>query len=275
MNQQLGHFFFGYNELHIDTRKIMGTEYKILENENLNRIQQILIPQDSENDTFTIPPSSSSSKSSSITNTTSSTEFIPHIFYTLYQIQKDPNNSNNQLENKTGLIRHRLRNCKNLIKENDNSIELLSKSTEEWEQFITNRENELQIKKNVLLNLRGKISDILTRSNYVPKKEESKLEEKQYESNTENEENHVKIENSTENKEDRYDEVAIDDSHTDEETKPEVTSEIAKDNEIDIDTKSNDTSAANNLPANNELAQQFSTLTKDDENDLDDFDMEL
>ena len=274
----------------------MGTEYKFLQNENLHRIQEILIPQDSENDTFTIPPSSSSSKSSSIANTKSSTEFIPHIFYTLYQIQKDPNNSNNQLENKPGLIRHRLRNCKNLIKENDDSIELLSKSTEEWEQFISNRENELQIKKNVLLNVRSKISEILTKNDYVRKEEtndENSENHVKIEDSTQDDEGHAKTEDSTQNGENKDNEFVIDETNVNEamipeETsvttnennlKAEETSETVNQNQIKLDTITNDnnnnSSAVNNLPVDTETTQQSSSLTENDENELDDFDMEL
>lgn len=286
----------------------MGAEYKILQNENLHRIQEILIPQDSENDTFTIPPSSSSSKSSSIANTTSSTEFIPHIFYTLYQIQKDPNNSNNQLENKTGLIRHRLRNCKNLIKENDDSIELLSKSTEEWDQFINNRENELQIKKNVLLNIRSKISEILTKNDYVRKEETEDGNGENHvkiEDSTQDDENHAKIEDSTQDKENH---TKMEDSAQEEENKDnkfttgetnvneelkheeisgtnnennpksEEASETVDENHIKLDSTTNDnnsSAAVNDLPANTKPTQQPGTLTENDENELDDFDMEL
>lgn len=148
------------------------------------------MPSKAETGTTGVPPPSSSSTSSSTQPIGSSTEFIPNIFYTLYQIQKDPNKSNNQLEMKTGFIRHRLRTCKSLIKDNEKTFELLSKSTEEWDQFICNRENELQIKKNVLLDLRAKISKTLTDSDYKPehKKEESIEEETA---------NHSPIENST------------------------------------------------------------------------------
>lgn len=80
------------------------------------------------------------------------TEFIPHLFYALYQVRKDPSNSN-QLETSTGFIKHRLKNCKNLIATNEDCRSLLSKSVEEWQQDIRNKEKELEVKRKMLDDL--------------------------------------------------------------------------------------------------------------------------
>ncbi|SMN21570.1 similar to Saccharomyces cerevisiae YNR010W CSE2 Subunit of the RNA polymerase II mediator complex [Maudiozyma saulgeensis] len=277
----------------------MSGSYKVLQNEDLSRIQEILIPPKSENETFTIPPGSSSSKSSSTQSTVATTEFIPHIFYTLYQIQKDPNRSNNQLETKTGLIRHRLRNCKTLIRESDSSLELLSKSTNEWEQFITNRENELQIKKNVLLDLRSKISEILTNCNYEPDSEETDpvtegKEEQQGELQQENKveeseqgvkeegEQSVKEENVQDNNEEEKS-VNLKKNETEKINSPEQINEhqetvVETDNKSDKnnnnDDNSNPETATAELP-NDDNEIQSTSVADDDNAILDDIEMEM
>ena len=81
-----------------------------------------------------------------------------------------------------------------------------------------------------------------------------------------------------ENEEDKDNEVAIEDTPTGEETKTETTSDTTKENDNDLDATNddnNDTSAPIDLPTETDPAEQFSTLTKDVENELDDFDMVL
>lgn len=104
----------------------------MLQNEGLRQVHDILMPHDDQ--------------------TTQSSEFIPHLFYSLYQIRKDPSNSN-QLETSTGFIKHRLKNCKNLIATNEECRKLLSKSVEEWQQEIHNKEKELEVKHKMLDDL--------------------------------------------------------------------------------------------------------------------------
>lgn len=146
----------------------MSSSTAELQNEDLHKIRDILVPSKPGTEPLLVPPGSESSRSSGGISTNANTEFIPHIFYTLYKIQKDPNNSSNQLENKTGVIKHRLRSCKTLIKDSNSVVELLGKSPEEWEQFIASRDRELQLKKNVLLDLQRKIADVLESSGYTP-----------------------------------------------------------------------------------------------------------
>ncbi|CAB4255399.1 Cse2p [Maudiozyma barnettii] len=262
----------------------MNENYKVLQNEDLNRIQEILIPQKSEKETFTIPPGSSSSKSSSTQSTVATTEFIPHIFYTLYQIQKDPNRSNNQLETKTGLIRHRLRNCKTLIRESDSSLELLSKTTDEWEQFIMNRENELQIKKKVLVDLRGRISEILTNCNYEPDVEETNTEvpiEEEAKQEVQKEVN-IKGESEADIKEESS--IGLENNEDKKINAPELPVEVpnnvtetddnTNNNTNNIDNNNNSEMATAEVPDDNNNARSTS-MTVDDEAILDDIDMEL
>ncbi|QHS75910.1 Cse2p [Saccharomyces paradoxus] len=146
-----------------------------LQNNFLNQIHQILLPTaptlDKPN-TDTIKEEFSSvenrdekdhltnqqqPKNLSAPSTNSNGEFIPHIFYSLHQIRKDPNNLSNQLETSTGSIRHRLKLCKSLISENEDTKELLSKSPSEWQDIIHQREQELQIKRDVLDDLYRKL----------------------------------------------------------------------------------------------------------------------
>ncbi|CAI1693520.1 hypothetical protein SEUBUCD646_0N03240 [Saccharomyces eubayanus] len=146
-----------------------------LQNNVLKQIQQVLLPTspniDESNADITKQESSSTEnvdgKDHSATpqqatnlsapSTNSNGEFIPHIFYSLHQIRKDPNNLSNQLETSTGSIRHRLKLCKSLISEHEDTKNLLSKSPSEWEDFIQQREQELQIKRNVLDDLYRKL----------------------------------------------------------------------------------------------------------------------
>lgn len=97
---------------------------------------------------------------SSSISTTNTAEFIPHLFYSLHQIRKDPNSSANQLETSTAFIKHRLKNCKSLIANNDDCKRLLSKTTEEWHEYIQNREKELEVKRKVLKDLKNKIATL-------------------------------------------------------------------------------------------------------------------
>lgn len=145
-----------------------------LQNKVLNQIHQILLPTnptlDKPNAEATKEEFSSAEnrdekdyltnqqpKNLSTPSTSSNGEFIPHIFYSLHQIRKDPNNLSNQLETLTGSIRHRLKLCKSLISENEDTKDLLSKSPSEWQDIIHQREQELQIKRDVLDDLYRKL----------------------------------------------------------------------------------------------------------------------
>ncbi|CAR26957.1 hypothetical protein ZYGR_0I02270 [Zygosaccharomyces rouxii] len=104
----------------------------MLQNEGLRQVHDMLVPHDDQS--------------------TQPSEFVPHLFYSLYQIRKDPSNSN-QLETSTGFIKHRLKNCKSLIATNEDCRNLLSKSVEEWQQDIRNKEKELEVKRKMLDDL--------------------------------------------------------------------------------------------------------------------------
>ncbi|CAI4036108.1 hypothetical protein SMKI_14G3270 [Saccharomyces mikatae IFO 1815] len=146
-----------------------------LQNNVLNQIHQVLLPTaptlDKPN-TDEIKDESSSVENTdgrnhltnqpqpnnlSAPSTNSNGEFIPHIFYSLHQIRKDPNNLSNQLETSTGSIRHRLKLCKSLISDNEDTKNLLSKTPSEWRDIIHQREQELQIKRDVLDDLYHKL----------------------------------------------------------------------------------------------------------------------
>ena len=144
----------------------MNINAEDLQNPDLKNIVSTLFPPKSEgNVTALIPPSSSSStgSASALNSDPPSSEFIPYIYYALFQILKGQNTSTNQLETKTGFIRHRLRSCKDLIKGNEAIISLLCRSTDEWKTIIRNRENELQVKRNVLQHLGERIDEIIGR----------------------------------------------------------------------------------------------------------------
>lgn len=87
-------------------------------------------------------------------------EFIPQLFYSLHQIRKDPNNSAKQLETSTAFIKHRLKSCKALIASNEDCKRLLSKTPEEWHEYMQNREEELQLKRQLLQDLRNKLETL-------------------------------------------------------------------------------------------------------------------
>lgn len=128
-----------------------GEEKEVLEN------SQDQVPQVKETEPLLNAPSKPSNSSVS---TTSNAEFIPHLFYALHQIRKDPNNSANHLDTATGFIRHRLKVCKSLIEKSEDCKRLLSNSTEEWHGYLRNREKELQVKRDVLRALAGKLEAI-------------------------------------------------------------------------------------------------------------------
>lgn len=107
-----------------------------------------------------IIPSASDRPVSSSISTTNAAEFIPHLFYSLHQIRKDPNNSANQLETATSFIKHRLKSCRSLIANNEDCKRLLSKTTKEWHEHIKNRQKELQVKRKVLNDLSAKIRNL-------------------------------------------------------------------------------------------------------------------
>lgn len=90
--------------------------------------------------------------------TTATAEFIPQIFYSLHQIRKEPNNFGNQLETSTAFIKHRLKRCKALIANDENCRKLLSKTPQEWHEYMQNREKELQLQRKMLEDLKNKIS---------------------------------------------------------------------------------------------------------------------
>lgn len=94
---------------------------------------------------------------SSLNNTA---EFIPQLFFSLHQIRRDPNNYAKQLETSTAFIRHRLKSCKALIANNDGVRRLLSKTPEEWHKYIQNREEELQLKRKLLQDLKDKVKTL-------------------------------------------------------------------------------------------------------------------
>ncbi|CCD27364.1 Cse2p NDAI_0K01730 [Naumovozyma dairenensis CBS 421] len=138
-----------------------------LQNESLKKIQSILIPQSIQSVQSTDPTISNEASAGAGSNTqvlssssSTSSEFVPHIFYSLYQIKKDPSSSTNQLETATGFIRHRLKNCKSLIENNNDCKKLLSKSAEDWESYLQNAELEIQGKRNVLDELKAKINSL-------------------------------------------------------------------------------------------------------------------
>ncbi|QLQ81341.1 hypothetical protein HG537_0F01020 [Torulaspora globosa] len=97
---------------------------------------------------------------SSAVATTATAEFIPQIFYSLHQIRKEPNNFGNQLETSTAFIKHRLKSCKALIANDENCRNLLSKTPQEWHEYMQNREKELQMKRKILEDLKSKISTL-------------------------------------------------------------------------------------------------------------------
>lgn len=113
-----------------------------------------------EINTLTANNTETNANSSNTTVSTSNTEFIPHIFYSINNIMKDPNNSSNQLETATGVIRHKLRSSKQVLMENDDTKILLNKSIPNWNQFIQLRENELNMKRSVLQKLSEKIGTL-------------------------------------------------------------------------------------------------------------------
>lgn len=82
------------------------------------------------------------------------TEFITLLYHSLKQISKNPNNSSNTLEAATASIRHRLKTAKSLLQQDTNSIELLSKSPEEWQTHISWKRQELEKKKELFSKLR-------------------------------------------------------------------------------------------------------------------------
>ncbi|CCC67025.1 hypothetical protein NCAS_0A04670 [Naumovozyma castellii] len=135
-----------------------------LQNEYLRTIKNTLLPQQQHDTTqqsqslnqTTVPVSPASNTVLSSTSS-SSPEFIPHLYYSLYQIRKDPNNATNQLETSTGFIRHRLKTCKSLIEDNADCKKLLAKSTDDWNVYLKQQEAELEVKKKVLHDLSERI----------------------------------------------------------------------------------------------------------------------
>lgn len=89
-----------------------------------------------------------------------SSEFIPHLFYSLHQLKKEPNNSSNSFETATSSIRHRLKLCKSHISESGECKALLSKSCDEWEQVIQQKQKEIEVKRQVLESLGDNIKNL-------------------------------------------------------------------------------------------------------------------
>ncbi|CAL9728588.1 mediator of RNA polymerase II transcription subunit 9 [Monosporozyma unispora] len=129
------------------------------ENDQMN-IDGKEAPQSNETNTLPTDNAEKDISSSNTASSASNTEFIPHIFYSINNIMKDPNNSSNQLETATGVIRHKLRSSKQILMENDDTKILLNKSISNWEKFIQLRENELKMKRSVLQRLSVRISSL-------------------------------------------------------------------------------------------------------------------
>ncbi|SCV03927.1 LAME_0H14356g1_1 [Lachancea meyersii CBS 8951] len=76
-----------------------------------------------------------------------SVEFIPQLYYALHLVKKDPNSSTNSLGSATSSIRHRLKQCKAHLAQNDECRELLSKTPAEWEATLEQRQKDLDAKR--------------------------------------------------------------------------------------------------------------------------------
>ncbi|SCU83061.1 LAMI_0C01860g1_1 [Lachancea mirantina] len=87
-------------------------------------------------------------------------EFIPQLYYSLYQLKKDPNSTSNSLKTATSSIRHRLKQCKAYIEQNGECQELLGRSCSEWEKTLAQRERELEVKRQLLKDLQERVSKL-------------------------------------------------------------------------------------------------------------------
>ncbi|CUS23334.1 LAQU0S09e02432g1_1 [Lachancea quebecensis] len=93
-------------------------------------------------------------------NSSQSSEFIPQLYYALHQVKKDPNSSANSLETATSSIRHRLKQCKSHIAESEECRALLSKTPEEWESALQQRQKDLALKQQVFARLEQQVRDL-------------------------------------------------------------------------------------------------------------------
>ncbi|CCF58686.1 hypothetical protein KAFR_0F00890 [Kazachstania africana CBS 2517] len=130
-----------------------------LSNPDLQAIRDALLPQK-------VDQSSKTNITGNVATQSTTGEFIPHIFYSLHNIMKNPNQSLNQMENATGFIKHRLKNSKSLIQNNEQLINLLSYDIDYWENYLQNKENEAQIKKNLFAKLSERINNVLEDNGY-------------------------------------------------------------------------------------------------------------
>ncbi|SCU78217.1 LANO_0A02432g1_1 [Lachancea nothofagi CBS 11611] len=89
-----------------------------------------------------------------------SIEFIPQLYYALHQLKKDPNSSTNSLDAATLSIRHRLKQCKAHLAENDECRELLSQTPAEWDKTLTQRQNHLDSKREVFRALEQQVQQL-------------------------------------------------------------------------------------------------------------------
>lgn len=146
---------FTYSHLYITNSYKMS-----FQDPSLTQIQQYLQPS---SDTLTTSVSSSSITSNGTTSTTTQqqqSEFIPHLFYSIYQITKDPNNSENQLETNTTVIKNKIKLCKKYIENDNNAKSLLSKTIEDWEYEIFQKNKQINKMDNLISDLNNQIDKI-------------------------------------------------------------------------------------------------------------------
>ncbi|SCU91810.1 LAFA_0F05996g1_1 [Lachancea sp. 'fantastica'] len=103
-------------------------------NPHLAEIQRLLVPESSH---LSSP----------------SVEFIPHLYYAIHQVKKDPNSSTASLEAATSSIRHRLKQCKAHLAQNHECRELLSSTPAEWNVTLAQREKDLEAKQELCKQL--------------------------------------------------------------------------------------------------------------------------
>lgn len=87
-------------------------------------------------------------------------EFIPQLFYALYQLKKEPNNGSNSLEMYTSSIRHRLKSCKAILENNPECINLLRISCDDWPNLLQKRQKELEMRESVLNRLNDRVNNL-------------------------------------------------------------------------------------------------------------------
>ncbi|CEP61155.1 Cse2p LALA0_S02e07954g [Lachancea lanzarotensis] len=82
-----------------------------------------------------------------------SVEFIPQLYYAIHQLKKDPNSSTASLETATSSIRHRLKQCKAHLAQNNECRELLSSTPAEWDVKLAQRQKDLDAKRELCRQL--------------------------------------------------------------------------------------------------------------------------